>query len=63
MRVEGGEPAGPKGMGLAQKMLEKMGWKAGEGLGRNRQVSVRAVVLAHGHVWEGLHSSTSTLPC
>jgi splicing factor 45 len=26
-----------KGMGLAQKMLEKMGWKAGQGLGRNRQ--------------------------
>jgi len=27
----------PKGMGLAQKMLEKMGWREGEGLGRNRQ--------------------------
>ena len=24
-------------MTLAQKMLEKMGWKEGEGLGRNRQ--------------------------
>jgi hypothetical protein len=27
----------PKGMSLAQRMLEKMGWKEGEGLGRNRQ--------------------------
>lgn len=27
----------PKGMTLAQKMLEKMGWKEGDGLGRNRQ--------------------------
>ena len=28
---------GPKGMGLAQKLLEKMGWKEGDGLGKNRQ--------------------------
>lgn len=28
---------GTRGMSLAQKMLEKMGWKEGEGLGRNRQ--------------------------
>jgi splicing factor 45 len=27
----------PKGMGLAQKLLEKMGWREGQGLGRNRQ--------------------------
>jgi splicing factor 45 len=26
-----------KGMTLAQKMMEKMGWKAGEGLGKNKQ--------------------------
>ena len=26
-----------KGMGLAQKMLEKMGWKSWEGLGKNKQ--------------------------
>lgn len=35
------EPAqadgGPKGMSLAQRMLEKMGWKEGEGLGRHKQ--------------------------
>ena len=24
-------------MGLAQKLLEKMGWKEGDGLGKNRQ--------------------------
>jgi splicing factor 45 len=24
-------------MGLAQKLLEKMGWREGQGLGRNRQ--------------------------
>lgn len=29
--------AAPKGMGLAQKLLEKMGWREGQGLGRNRQ--------------------------
>lgn len=33
----GGPKGGPKGMSLAQKLLEKMGWKEGEGLGRNRQ--------------------------
>jgi len=27
----------PKGMGLAAKMMEKMGWKHGQGLGRNQQ--------------------------
>ncbi|GAX73468.1 hypothetical protein CEUSTIGMA_g920.t1 [Chlamydomonas eustigma] len=27
----------PKGMTLAQKMLEKMGWKEGDGLGKNKQ--------------------------
>lgn len=34
-----GQPGGaaPKGMGLAQKLLEKMGWREGQGLGRNRQ--------------------------
>jgi splicing factor 45 len=24
-------------MGLAQKLLEKMGWREGQGLGRNKQ--------------------------
>ncbi|KAI8463667.1 MAG: hypothetical protein J3K34DRAFT_494743 [Monoraphidium minutum] len=33
----GGGGEGPKGLGLAQKLLEKMGWREGEGLGRNRQ--------------------------
>jgi splicing factor 45 len=28
---------GPKGMTLAQRMLEKMGWKQGEGLGKSGQ--------------------------
>lgn len=31
------DDSGPKGMSLAQKLLEKMGWKEGEGLGKNRQ--------------------------
>lgn len=30
-------PVEKKGMDLAQKMLEKMGWKSGEGLGKRRQ--------------------------
>jgi len=30
-------PEEVKGMTLAQKMMEKMGWKAGEGLGKNKQ--------------------------
>lgn len=30
-------PAGPLGMGLAARMMEKMGWKEGQGLGRNQQ--------------------------
>jgi len=32
-----GSDDGAKGMSLAQKMLEKMGWKEGEGLGKHRQ--------------------------
>ncbi|KAG2439057.1 hypothetical protein HYH02_006584 [Chlamydomonas schloesseri] len=32
-----GEGGAAKGMSLAQKLLEKMGWREGEGLGRNRQ--------------------------
>lgn len=31
------EPVPEKGMTLAQKMLEKMGWKKGQGLGKNKQ--------------------------
>ncbi|KAG2432124.1 hypothetical protein HXX76_009050 [Chlamydomonas incerta] len=34
---EGAAAGGSKGMSLAQKLLEKMGWREGEGLGRNRQ--------------------------
>ncbi|GFR45032.1 hypothetical protein Agub_g6399 [Astrephomene gubernaculifera] len=34
---EGGGGGGAKGMSLAQKLLEKMGWREGEGLGKNRQ--------------------------
>ncbi|GIL42508.1 hypothetical protein Vafri_463 [Volvox africanus] len=34
---EGGGAGGNKGMSLAQKLLEKMGWREGEGLGKNRQ--------------------------
>ncbi|GLC35103.1 hypothetical protein PLESTM_000279800 [Pleodorina starrii] len=33
----GDEGGGNKGMSLAQKLLEKMGWREGEGLGKNRQ--------------------------
>lgn len=40
-RADGVESSKPlesvKGMTLAQKMMEKMGWKAGEGLGKNKQ--------------------------
>ncbi|GIL82553.1 hypothetical protein Vretimale_12010 [Volvox reticuliferus] len=32
-----GGGGGNKGMSLAQKLLEKMGWREGEGLGKNRQ--------------------------
>ncbi len=35
---------GARGMDLAAKMMEKMGWKSGLGLGRNKQVPV--VVLS-----------------
>ena len=40
---------GAKGMDLAAKMMEKMGWKSGLGLGRNKQVSnpaMQGVMLA-----------------
>lgn len=30
---------GARGMDLAAKMMEKMGWKSGLGLGRNKQAS------------------------
>ena len=39
-------PQGPeKGMTLAQKMLEKMGWKKGEGLGKTKQGIPTALVV------------------
>jgi hypothetical protein len=48
-------PGAPKGMGLAQKLLEKMGWREGQGLGRNRQGMATPLVAqktaAHAGVW------------
>ena len=38
-------PKGEKGMTLAQKMLEKMGWKKGEGLGKMKQGISTALVV------------------
>lgn len=32
---------GARGMDLAAKMMEKMGWKSGLGLGRNKQVTAQ----------------------
>lgn len=58
----GGQQAGagaaaPKGMGLAQKLLEKMGWREGQGLGRNRQGMATPLVAqktaAHAGAWCG----------
>eukprot|EP00887_Chlorella_sp_A99_P002204 scaffold21.g2204.t1 len=46
--------AGPKGMTLAQKMLEKMGWREGEGLGRNRQGIAAPLVLQKTDVRSGV---------
>ncbi len=37
---------GARGMDLAAKMMEKMGWKSGLGLGRNKQVGVASVANA-----------------
>ena len=49
------EPKTEKGMTLAQKMMEKMGWKSGEGLGKNKQglaapLTVQKTNAAHGRV-------------
>ena len=37
---------GARGMDLAAKMMEKMGWKSGLGLGRNKQVRPLKLELA-----------------
>jgi len=37
---------GARGMDLAAKMMEKMGWKSGLGLGRNKQVRIASVANA-----------------
>ncbi len=37
---------GARGMDLAAKMMEKMGWKSGLGLGRNKQVGIACVANA-----------------
>ncbi|KAG1669131.1 hypothetical protein FOA52_002642 [Chlamydomonas sp. UWO 241] len=42
----GGDASAPRGMSLAQRMLEKMGWKEGDGLGRERQ-GMAAPLVAH----------------
>ena len=41
---------GARGMDLAAKMMEKMGWKSGLGLGRNKQVGIASVPNALGTV-------------
>lgn len=38
---------GAKGMDLAAKMMEKMGWKSGLGLGRNKQVNLILYLMRH----------------
>lgn len=38
--------SGARGMDLAAKMMEKMGWKSGLGLGRNKQVRIASVAKA-----------------
>lgn len=43
--VETAHPKREKGMTLAQKMLEKMGWKKGEGLGKTNQGISTALVV------------------
>ncbi|KAL4444662.1 hypothetical protein ABPG77_002479 [Micractinium sp. CCAP 211/92] len=50
----GGSKGGPKGMSLAQKLLEKMGWKEGEGLGRNRQGMATPLVMQKTDVRTGV---------
>ncbi|KAL4855786.1 DNA-damage-repair/toleration protein [Chlorella vulgaris] len=50
----GGSSGGPKGMSLAQRMLEKMGWKEGEGLGRNRQGMATPLMMQKTDVRSGV---------
>ena len=42
---------GARGMDLAAKMMEKMGWKSGLGLGRNKQVVNLPTVSCQFCVW------------
>lgn len=46
-------PESVKGMTLAQKMMEKMGWKAGEGLGKNKQGISSALTIEKTDVRSG----------
>ncbi|PSC68931.1 DNA-damage-repair toleration chloroplastic-like [Micractinium conductrix] len=57
-------PAGnqPKGMSLAQKLMEKMGWKAGEGLGRNRQGMAAPLIMQKTDVRTGVIVSGAPPP-
>jgi hypothetical protein len=50
----GSNSGGPKGMSLAQRMLEKMGWKEGEGLGRNRQGMATPLMMQKTDVRSGV---------
>lgn len=55
--------AAPKGMGLAQKLLEKMGWREGQGLGRHRQGMATPLVAQKtaAHAGElAIHTQTHT---
>lgn len=47
------EPVPEKGMTLAQKMLEKMGWKKGQGLGKNKQGISEALTVEKTDVKSG----------
>ena len=53
---------GARGMDLAAKMMEKMGWKSGLGLGRNKQVGFTSVANACGIALE-LNSMHTKLFC
>lgn len=64
----GGAPApagsggGPKGMSLAQKLMEKMGWREGEGLGRNRQGMATPLMMQKTDVRSGVIVNAAPAP-
>lgn len=56
-----------KGMSLAQRMMEKMGWKAGQGLGKNQQgmaqpLEVQKTDVRSGKIVKPTPNTLSTLP-